>query len=359
MRSTPPAQEKPARITQGLCGLGLLALAGCAGLQGSASENSSPQPAIWTNTLGMEFVQLPAGSFWMGSDESVEDLAAAYPLLDAPRLKALTDEAPVHEVRISRPFWLGRHEVTVSQFRRFLQASGHVPESIADGTGGYGYNPAYDPATTTRGDAFEGRSTRYRWDNPGFAQADDHPVVNVTWNDAQAMAQWLTQREGVRYRLPTEAEWEYACRAQSRTRYPHGNDPAALTRYANVFDQAAAPYWLRWKQHASPGSDGHAFTAPVGSREPNAWGLHDMLGNVWEWVADWHDDTYYARSPQTDPQGPETGSVRVRRGGSWHTWAFYARCSYRNWNSPQTRYTLVGFRLLREASTEPTPTKMQ
>lgn len=357
MRCTPPTYATLASTARWLCGASLLALAGCAGLAGTTPSAPPPNKQVWTNSLGMEFVQLPAGSFWMGSEETVEELAAAYPLLDASRFKALADEAPVHQVHISRPFWLGKHEVTLGQFRLFLQASGHVPESVADGTGGYGYNPEYDPATTTRGDAFEGRSPRYRWDNPGFAQADDHPVVNVTWNDAQAMAQWLTQREGVRYRLPTEAEWEYACRAQSRTRYPHGNDPATLTRYANVFDQAAAPYWPRWRQHALPGSDGHAFTAPVGSHEPNAWGLHDMLGNVWEWVADWHDDTYYARSPQTDPQGPETGSVRVRRGGSWHTWAFYARCSYRNWNTPQTRYTLVGFRLLREAPTGQTPAK--
>ena len=94
------------------------------------------------------------------------------------------------------------------------------------------------------------------------------------------------------------------------------------------------------------------FTAPVGSYPPNTWGLHDMQGNVWEWVSDWHDEGYYAQSPTTDPQGPETGSVRVRRGGSWHTWACYARCSYRNWNSPHTRYTRVGMRLLREIGPE-------
>ncbi|MDY0107464.1 MAG: SUMF1/EgtB/PvdO family nonheme iron enzyme, partial [Giesbergeria sp.] len=222
------------------------------------------------------------------------------------------------------------------------------PESEADGTGGYGYNPAYDPATTARGDAFEGRNPRYSWRNPGFAQGDDHPVVNVTWNDAQALAAWLSRTEGHHYRLPTEAEWEYACRAGTRTRYPHGNDPQGLVKTANTFDQDAAAFWPRWRQHALAGSDGYAFTAPVGRFVPNAFGLHDMLGNAWEWVSDWHGDRYYAHAPRTDPQGPQEGSVRVRRGGSWHTWSLYARCSYRNWNSPDTRYTLVGMRLVRE-----------
>ncbi len=125
-------------------------------------------------------------------------------------------------------------------------------------------------------------------------------------------------------------------------------DPQALVQHANLFDQDAAPYWPRWSQHALTGSDGHAFTAPVGSHAPNAWGVQDMLGNVWEWVSDWHGDDYYAHSPRKDPQGPAQGTVRVRRGGSWHTWPFYARCSFRNWNDPSTRYTLVGIRLLRE-----------
>lgn len=307
-------------------------------------------PSTWTNSLGMVFQRIPAGRFTMGGVEPPEALAQAYPDLEFRRFTELADEGPAHTVQITRAFYLGRHEVTVGQFRRFLEASGYQPESEADGTGGYGYNPQYDPSTTQRGDAFEGRDPRYSWSNPGFAQGDDHPVVNITWNDAQALARWLTRTEGHRYRLPTEAEWEYACRAGTRTRYPHGDAPRGLLRTANTFDQEAAPFWPRWRQHALPGSDGYAFTAPVGSYAPNAFGLHDMLGNAWEWVSDWHGDTYYAHAPRKDPQGPASGSVRVRRGGSWHTWAFYARCGYRNWNTPQTRYTLVGMRLVREIS---------
>ncbi|WP_236574157.1 formylglycine-generating enzyme family protein [Hydrogenophaga sp. PBL-H3] len=311
-------------------------LAGCA----------TPPSAI--DSLGISFVQVPAGEFSMGSDESVQALAEAYPALERSRFEGLTDEAPVHRVRITKAFEMSRHEITVGQFRRFLQRSGHVPESVADGSGGYGYNPAYDPATSSRGDAFEGRSPRYSWQNPGFAQGDDHPVVNVTWNDAVALTRWLSLQEGRTYRLPTEAEWEYACRAGGTGRYQHGNDPAGLLRVGNTFDQDSAVNWPAWRDRALPGRDGHAFTAPVGSHAANALGLFDMHGNVWEWVSDWYGEDYYARSSRDDPPGPADGSVKVRRGGSWHTWSLYARCSYRNWNSVQTRYTLVGIRLVRE-----------
>ena len=301
------------------------------------------------NSLGMPFVLVPAGEFMMGSDESPESLAKTWPSYERKRFTDLDDEAPVHRVRITKPFYLGQTEVTVGQFRRFLEASGYVPESVADGTGAYGYNPAYDPATTARGDAFEGRNPTYSWRNPGFPQGDDHPVVNVTWNDAVAMAGWLSRSEGHVYRLPTEAEWEYAARAGTRTRYASGDDPESLLKVANVFDADAAPNWKKWEGQALAGHDGHAFTAPVGSYAPNAFGLYDMHGNAWEWTADWHDDHYYANSPVDDPKGPATGDVRVRRGGSWHTWSFYARSSFRNWNTPTTRYTLVGMRLVREA----------
>ncbi len=318
-------------------------LGGCS----TPATPDAPVVKVIENSLGMKLVLVPAGEFLMGSDEAPDSLARDYPAYEHKRFVELSDEAPAHPVRITRPFLLGQHEVTVGQFRRFLEASGYTPESEADGTGGYGYNPTYDPSTTVRGDAFQGRDPMYSWRDPGFPQGDDHPVLNVTWNDAVAMSQWLSKQEGRRYRLPTEAEWEYACRAGTRTRYYSGDDPRSLLKVANTFDAEAARNWPRWQAYALEGSDGYAFTAPVGRFEPNALGLHDMLGNAWEWVADWHDENY-AAAPVADPPGPVDGTVRVRRGGSWHTWALYARCGYRNWNAARTRYTLLGMRLLLE-----------
>ncbi|MBY0574486.1 MAG: formylglycine-generating enzyme family protein [Undibacterium sp.] len=314
------------------------------------TKSAKHQPAIYVNTLGMKMLAIPAGDFQMGNEESVDSMAAAYPALSRSRLEKLNDEAPVHHVRISRPFYMGQTEVTVGQFRQFLTASAYVPESIADGTGGYGYNPEYDPATTSRGDLFEGRNPRYSWSNPGFPQSDAHPVVNVTWKDAQALALWLSKKEGRHYRIPTEAEWEYAARAGTRTRYHSGDDPESLHLVANTFDFKAKANWPKLAEHALNSDDGFAFTAPVASFLPNAFGLYDMHGNAWEWTNDLYDENYYSHSPVIDPQGPAEGEVYVRRGGSWHTWSLYARSAYRNWNSPQTRYTLVGIRLVMDAS---------
>ena len=324
-------------------------LAVCAMLPPAANA----EPPVITNSLGMKLVRVPAGEFMMGSAESPAALSQAFPGYEPERFTQLHDEAPVHRVRISRAFYMGQHEVTVGQFRRFLAASGYVPQSIADQTGGFGYSAAHVAARQPNQDAFAGRDPAYSWQNPGFPQGDNEPVVNVSWHDAQALATWLSQTEKRTYRLPTEAEWEYACRAGTTTRYSSGDDPTTLSRVANVFDAAARPHWPLWARRALMANDGFAFTAPVGSFAPNAFGLHDMQGNVWEWTADWHEDDYYAHSPTVDPQGPQDGTVRVRRGDSWHTWAFYARCSYRNWNAASTRYTLVGIRLVMQAPSAP------
>jgi sulfatase modifying factor 1 len=174
-RDVPPFGPRPPGCSAAACAL-LVVVSGCALAPGGTD--------VVVNTLGMTLVRIPAGRFTMGSALSLEALQPLYPQVEARRLADLEDEAPAHEVQITRAFYMARYELTVGQFEAFLQRSGHVPESIADGTGGYGYNPAYDPGTSARGDAFEGRDPRYSWRNPGFAQTPEHPVVNVTWHDA-------------------------------------------------------------------------------------------------------------------------------------------------------------------------------
>jgi formylglycine-generating enzyme required for sulfatase activity len=301
------------------------------------SAGVRPGNPFITNSIGMRLARIPVGEFPMGNAESAESLCRAFPACEPERIDKLDDEQPRHTVRITKAFYLGVHEVTVAQFRQFTEEAPYEAESDRDGTGGWGYAAeiAY----------FEGRRPKYSWREPGFRQADNHPVVNVTWNDAVAFCEWLTRQEGRTYRLPTEAEWEYACRAGSTTRYQNGDDPEALTDVAALYDTMTKDVFPQWASCAVHGTDGHVFTAPVGSFRPNAFGLCDMHGNVWEWCSDWYGEDYYATSPSNDPHGPETGVVRVRRGGSWHTWPLYMRSSFRNYNTPDTRYVLVGFRV--------------
>jgi formylglycine-generating enzyme required for sulfatase activity len=225
----------------------------------------------------MKLVLIPAGSFMMGSDDGD------------------SDEKPVHKATITRPFYLGTHEVTVGQFRKFVSDAGYK----------------------TEGD----------WRNAGFAQTDDHPVVNVSWNDAVAFCEWLSRKEGTQYRLPTEAQWEYACRAGSTGKFCYGNDENQLGEYA----------WY------DKNSDSKAH--PVGEKKPNAWGLYDMHGNVWEWCADWNDSGYYGKSPTDDPSGPATGSSRVYRGGSWSLPARLCRSAFRGLYLPGGRPYFLGLRV--------------
>jgi len=319
-------------------------------LPADCSEPARNGPTVITNPIGMKLVLIPAGEFLMGTRESPSDLGKTFPQYGKDRYGEdrleLADERPEHKVRISKSFYMGQHEVTVGQFRRFVE-SGYMPESIADGTGGYGYDPERE-VLPDRGEAFAGRDPRYSWLNPGWKQGEDHPVVNVTWNDATALCKWLSEKEGKKYRLPTEAEWEYCCRAGSTTYFTNGNDVEALVKIANLFDADSAKNWPQWPEYALKSADGFAFTSPIGSFAPNAFGLHDMHGNVWEWTADYYDADYYKNSPASDPQGPAEGKVRVRRGGSWHTWPLYVRSAYRNINSASTRYVLQGMRLVRE-----------
>ena len=214
----------------------------------------------------------------------------------------LGNQGPQHAVRISRPFAVGRFEVTRGQYARFVKDTGHASSHrCVVWTGVRG------------GEAVDGRS----WQDPAFAQTDQHPVVCISWNDADAYVRWLSARTGRPYRLLSEAEWEYAARAGTDTRYSFGDDEAQLCRYANVPDQTAkeSVQGAAWKYTGC--RDGYGVqTAPAGSFAANAFGLHDMHGNVWEWTQDCYQDNL--SGAPTDGSAWVTGRclTRVVRGGS-------------------------------------------
>ncbi len=319
----------------------------------SADEPVPKAGTAVTNSIGMTLRKIPAGEFEMGLRESFEELAKAFPKFRSPslytpgitRVEELIDQAP-HKVRITRPFYMGTCEVTIQQFKKFVEDARFETEPERDGTGGYGVDVATKEWST-------GREKRYSWRTPGFPQGDDHPVVNITWGDAVAFCDWLGKKEDKRYRLPTEAEWEYACRAGTTTRYNFGDDPERLAANANTYDASGAKVFPEWSKWAVRGDDGFPFTAPVGRYKPNAFGLHDMHGNAWEWCSDWYSEDYYKASPVEDPKGPESGGRRSRRGGGWHVWPLYCTSFYRNYNTPQSRYLNLGFRVVMEEDRAP------
>jgi formylglycine-generating enzyme len=193
------------------------------------------------------------------------------------------------------------------------------------------------------------RDPKYSWLSPGFAQTDDHPVVNVSYNDAMALCDWLSKEEGQTYRLPTEAEWEYSCRAGRASRYWSGDDPEGLATVGNVADGTLKSRYPACTSITA--QDGFVFTAPVGGHRPNGFDLFDMHGNVWEWCSDWYDENYYAKSPPADPPGPSNGSeVRVWRSGSWFHAGNESRAAYRNWREPSYASSTLGLRLARVPS---------
>ena len=211
---------------------------------------------------------------------------------------------PVH---IEKSFYMGVTEVTRGQFRTFVDETSHKTEADKDGKGGWGWDEAKKKFR---------QDPKYTWLNPGFEQTDDHPVVIVSWNDAVAFCEWLSSKEAQRYRLPTEAEWEYACRAGSTTRYYSGDDPEALATVGNVADGTAKAKYPNWWS-AIAAKDGYVYTAPVARFRADALGLYDMHGNVYEWCQDWYDKDYYQLSPVEDPLCLVKATQRVIRGGSW------------------------------------------
>jgi len=284
----------------------------------TVTRGPATAPAEITNSIGMKLKLIKPGTFTMGSpkeEEGREDI-----------------EGPQHEVEITKAFYMGAYPVTKGQFAAFVKDDGYQTDAEKDGKPFY----AFDLATA------KWVQKPYTWRNPGFPQGDDHPVVGVSWNDATAFCAWLSRKDGKTYELPTEAEWEYACRAGTKTRFWCGDTDASLQGNANIADASL--------KEKSPGAtwavawdDGFAFTSPVGAFKANPWGLYDMHGNVWQWCADGYDK--YQEGSIKDPKDKERSNLRVLRGGSWLDGPRSCRSAYRFDYDPAPRLDLDGFRV--------------
>jgi formylglycine-generating enzyme required for sulfatase activity len=292
----------------------------------SRPETAEPPTAAISYTYYMASV--PSGSFSMGS-----------PGMELDRVEF---RERLHEVQLSA-FSLGSREVSLGEFRRFVEETGY--RTTAERAGGaFAYNETSSEWEFTA-DA--------DWRRPGFAQGEDHPVVNVSWFDAVEYCNWLSQKEGLRpayavsgedvrwdksadgYRLPTEAEWEYACRAGTTTPFSTGQRiSTSQANYNGNFPYANGNQGLYRKG-----------SSPVASFPPNGWGLYDMHGNAWEWCWDYYD--LYEREPVTDPAGPDSGEHRICRGGSWSSYAKNLRSAARSGDFPDAAVSNIGFRMAR------------
>ena len=282
------------------------------------------------NGVILELVWIPPGRFLMGSSASEINVAKRYGAKD------YSNESPQHEVIITKGFFMAKYEVTCEQFLAFVRNTNYITEAEKNG--------AY--IDTSSGE-LELRSVS--WRNPGFSQTTSHPVTCVSWNDAQTFCRWLSQLTMKKYRLPQEAEWEYACRAGTNTVFWWGNDRQRGSGNGNFFDLNAKrllpyTYW--------PFDDGSLYSSPVGRYYSNPWGLFDILGNVGEWCEDWYNANYYHVAPLYDPKGPSSGDECVVRGGGWLSSAGNARSAKRWMLGPNCAYWEVGFRVVLEATEE-------
>ena len=261
-------------------------------------------------------IVLPVGPFTQGADSGDPDV--------------LPSEQPRRRVLIGYPLAMSKNETTVGEFRDFAEATRREMSGCNTYDGEWRYRPAAN------------------WQTPGFSQGAEHPVACTSWNDAVAYAKWLSQKSGHSYRLPSASEWEYAARAGSDSTPPWAPNPSDACAEANVADQTAAQRFPGWETF--PCSDGYVSTAPVGSFKANAFGLNDLLGNVFEWVEDcWHPD--YSGAP-TDGGARLDGDCKEHelRGGSWFSSPRFVNASYRNRFGADYRSSTVGFRLVREVS---------
>ena len=309
---------------------------------------------------------IPAGKYIRGRHRSIEKIFSH----DHTYNRWL--ELQPHMVRITKPFYIASTEVTVGQFNQFIKATGYKTTAEKGEVHGRGFKYGESNYGPDHIDPFE-TAEQYNWKNPGFEQTDDHPVVCVSWHDAQEYCKWLSEKDGVTYRLPTEAEWEHACRAETKSAFYWGNDYRGLihqkVNLANVeLEKAYKDLGVRhWFIDIENGEgDGHVFTAPVGSFPANQNQLHDMHGNVWEWCQDTYVETTYrqyrsngqtlahklAVDPISTEKWNEFGQWQVIRGGSWYNNPATCRSDVREYYDGNESACYLGFRIARDASEE-------
>lgn len=287
-----------------------------------SQKNLAPRIFI-PESGGISFVLISPGRFQMGSPENEPGRGRG---------------ERQHWRTIKEPFYISETEVTVEQFRRFVKATGYVTDAERGTEEGGHTKGAF--ATVPDGD--REWSPNASWQNPfpnvsEYRQRSDHPVVQVSWNDAKSFAKHYG------FQLPTEAQWEYAARAGSTTAYLWGNDEAAGKGFGNVNDTSAAKRFCNWNRSV-PFDDGYVFLAPVRSFKPNSWGVHDVTGNV----AEWCDDVYVRDYPAdgADETAATNGNARVIRGGSWLDPPDLYRMAKRFGFAPQGRRDFIGFRVV-------------
>lgn len=264
----------------------------------------------------LQLVWIPPGTFQMGS----------------PEWEAGRDSGETrHPVTISTGFWIAKHEITVGAFARFVEETGYRTTAEIQGWG----------SADSDGDATTEPLADINWCSPGFAQGIDHPVVLVSWHDAQRFCLWLSRKTGRLFRLPTGAEWEYACRAGTPTARFTGDSDASLKGHANVPDLTKA---LVLPGECFNWEDGYPCTSPSGTFGGNPWGLCDMIGNVREWCQDC--DRSNPAEPETDPRGDTRNCSRMTRGGSWYALPSSCRSSYSYGYSADIAKNDVGFRVV-------------
>jgi sulfatase modifying factor 1 len=291
------------------------------------------------NSIGIKLALVPAGELMMGSTIDI-----SLPKHDEAR----------HRISITQSFFIGVYEVTLGEFEEFYRAANYETRWQAQGTmAAIGLMPKAGKMT----DDISGQYLPWSWGHP--AQTARHPVVEVSWNDATAFCEWLSHKELKKYRLPTEAEWEYACRGGTASRFANGDEFERLVEVGNVADRMYREQYVNNDGHIPTkgdvpafrviaASDGFPFSAPVGQFNPNQFGLYDMHGNAAEWCADWYDSEYYLKSPLRDPPGPATGTLKVIRGGSWGASVRKCRSGHRDCRDPAARSCSVGFRIVCE-----------